>query len=146
MKTSDHLHTEAKALKVEEHLRMLCSQSLATSLQPEFASFLLVTADSGPRRMMETLQSDFLDQVEDLLVDFHLQDIRETREEIHTRAVEVAISRRKPNRVLTATSPEIQEEERQMTKGERTASHSFGSALAQTLKASRTASASATTH
>ena len=121
MTAIDHLHTEAKALKVKEHLRMLCSQALATSLQPEHASFPIVTADSGPRNKKDTLQSGFLDQVEDLLVDGHVRDIKETRKEIHTRAVEAAIRSREPNRVLRTTPPEIQEEEVEMTRGERTA-------------------------
>ena len=68
--------------------------------------------------MKETLQSWFLDQVEDL-ADGHAQDIKETRKEIHTRAVETAISRA-PNRVLRTTPPEIQEEAVEMTR-ERTA-------------------------
>ena len=69
----------------------------------------------------KTLQSGFLDKVEDLLVDGHVQDIKETRKEIHTRAVEAAISSGEPNRVLRTASPEIQEEEMGMTRGERTA-------------------------
>ena len=55
----DHLHTEAKILKVDEHLKMLCSQHLATCLQPNHVSFPTVTADSGPRRKKESLQTMF---------------------------------------------------------------------------------------
>ena len=55
----DDLHAEAKMLKVEDHLRMLCSQALATCLQPGHASFSTVTADSGPREIRQTLQRSF---------------------------------------------------------------------------------------
>ena len=55
----DDLHAEAHMLKVEDHLRMLCSQSLATFLQPDHASFPIVTADSGPREIRQTLQRSF---------------------------------------------------------------------------------------
>ncbi|MEL6803865.1 MAG: reverse transcriptase domain-containing protein, partial [Bacteroidota bacterium] len=65
----DHLHTEAKTLKVEEHLNLLCSQFLATCMQPDHASFPIVTADSGLRKKTQSLQTAFSDQISDLLVD-----------------------------------------------------------------------------
>ena len=56
MSSVDHLHTEAKIMTVGEHLDMLCSQALATYLQPGHPSFAVVTADSGPRTKKQTLQ------------------------------------------------------------------------------------------
>ena len=80
----DHLHAETKVLKVDEHLKMLCSQYLATSLQPDHASFSVVTADSGPRSQRATLQRSFANQVSHLLVDGCVEDVKEARKEIHT--------------------------------------------------------------
>ena len=116
----DHLHTEAKVLKVDEHLKMLCSQHLATCLQPNHISFPIVTADSGPRRIKNTLQLHSRDQVSDLLVNGVIEDIKEARKTIHTRAVRTAINNRRPNGVISGPAPEVNEEEANLPRGTRT--------------------------
>ena len=116
----DHLHTEAKVLKVDEHLKMLCSQHLATCLQPNHISFPIVTADSGPRRMKQSLQTHSGDQVNDLLVNGVIEDIKEARKTIHTRAVRAAMDSRRPNGVLSGPAPEVGEEEVSLSRGART--------------------------
>ena len=133
----DDLHAEARTLKVEDHLRMLCSQFLATCLQPNHASLPIVTADPGPRDMKQTLQksfretrehgdlpripTSFREPIEDLLVDGRIHDIQTARKTIHTRAVEGAILARKPNRVLGVAAPDVEEsEEEDMSRQERT--------------------------
>ena len=116
----DHLHTEAKVLKVDEHLKMLCSQHLATCLQPNHISFPIVTADSGPRRIKNTLQLHSRDQVSDLLVNGVIEDIKEARKTIHTRAVRTAINSRRPNGVISGPAPEVNEEEDNLPRGTRT--------------------------
>ena len=138
MTGKDDLHAEAKILKVEDHLRMLCSQFLASCLQPGHVSFPIVTADSGPREMKQTLQrsfsetrecnggqqrvaTSFREHLDDLLVDGLVQDIQTVRSTIHTRTVAQAIEARKPNRVLGAAAPDVVDErERDMTRQERT--------------------------
>ena len=90
----DHLHTKAMTLKVGEHLKTLCSQFLATCLQPDHVSFPIVTADSVPRRIKQSLQTGFSDQINDLLVDGYTTDIKEVRRGIHTRTVREAIGGR----------------------------------------------------
>ena len=116
----DHLHTEAKVFKVDEHLKMLCSQHLATCLQPNHISFPIVTADSGPRRMKQSLQMHSSDQVNDLLVGGVIEDIKEARKTIHTRAVGAAMNSRRPNGVLSGPAPEVSEEEVSLSRGART--------------------------
>ena len=134
----DDLHAEAKMLKVEDHLRMLCSQALATCLQPGHASFSTVTADSGPREIRQTLQRSFRETREyrggqqrlptsfrepfrDQLVSGCVLDIKATRKIIHTRAVTGAIEARKPNRVLGTSAPDVSDlAERGMSRQERT--------------------------
>ena len=116
----DHLHTEAKILKVDEHLKMLCSQFLATCLQPNHASFPIVTADSGPRRKKQSLQMGFSDQVNDLLVDGCITDIKIARKIIHTRAVRAAIDSRRPNGVLSDSAPDVDVAELDLPRGART--------------------------
>lgn len=53
-----HLHSEAKILKVQEHLDMVCTQFLATSLHPLHPSFQIVMSESGPRAMKNTFNPD----------------------------------------------------------------------------------------
>ena len=134
----DDLHAEAHMLKVEDHLRMLCSQSLATFLQPDHASFPIVAANSGPREIRQTLQrsfretrefhggqqripTSFMEPIRNQLVDGCILDIKATRKVIHTHAVEEAIEARKPNRVLGAPAPDVSDfDERDMSRRERT--------------------------
>ena len=116
----DHLHAEAKVLKVGEHLKMICSQFLATCLQPHHASFPIVTADSGPSRKKQSLQSGFSDQVNDLLVDGCITDIKVARKTIHTRAVRAAIGSRRPNGVLSDSAPDVDVAEMDLPRGTRT--------------------------
>ena len=59
MTSIDHLHMEAELMTVREHLDMLCSQYLATSLQREHPSYQVVTADPGPRSKKQTIQQRF---------------------------------------------------------------------------------------
>ena len=139
MTALDHLHAETKTLKVDEHLRMLCTQFLATCLQPGHVSFPIVTADSGPRRMKHTLQTAYLDQIGDLLDDGCVLDIKEARKVIHTRAVEAAVRGREPNRVLGTAPPDLDEEERELSRGERTALAQLRSGFSADLNTFRSA-------
>ena len=116
----DHLHTEARVLKVDEHLKLLCSQHLATCLQPNHVSLPIVTADSGPRRMKQSLKTGFRDQVNDLLVDGNIHDIRTTRKVLHTRAVQAAIRSRRLNGVLSGAAPEVDQSETELPRIART--------------------------
>ena len=134
----DDLHAEARMLKVEDHLSMLCSQFLATCLQPGHPSLPIVTADSGPREMKKTLQrcfgetreygggqqrrpTSFQAPLTDQLVNGLVPDIKKARQSIHTRAVEEAIEARKPNRVLGAAAPDVGvAAERDMSRRQRT--------------------------
>ena len=118
----DHLHSEAKILKVQEHLDMICTQYLATYLQPEHPSFPIVTADSGPRPMKHTLQSRYLPRLEELTGDAGLTGIGTivdpvtTRKQVHTRAVENSIAARQANEVLGAPAPDVAVEEEDLPR------------------------------
>ena len=107
----DHLHAETKVLKVDEHLKMLCSQYLTTCLQPDHASLSMVNADSGPRRKKATLQRSFVNEVSDLLVDGCVEDFKEARKTIHTKAVREALASRGSNEVLGSAAPDVDAEE-----------------------------------
>ena len=63
----DHLHIEAKTLKVEEHLGMLCSQLLEASLQQDHVCVPIVSDDSDTKEKRQMLHIAFLAYIEDLL-------------------------------------------------------------------------------
>jgi len=60
-------------------------------MQPRHALFPDLTTDSCPKNMNQSLQMGFSDQVNGLLVDGYIIDIKEARKTIHTRAVDAAI-------------------------------------------------------
>ena len=79
MTVIDRLRTKVKVIKVENYLRLLYSQYQATSPQPDYANFPIVTVNSGPMRVNETLQTGLLDQMEYLFVDSYVHYIKEYR-------------------------------------------------------------------
>ena len=99
---------------------MLCSQFHAASFQPEHICFPIASAKSGPREKKKTLQMALLDQNQDLLVDGSVQDLITLRRDIQTRAVQAAIGAREPNRIISTIPPDVDEEEVEQSKGERT--------------------------
>ena len=120
----DALHAESKTLKVENHLRMLCSQFLATCLKPDYASLPIVTADLGPRDMKQIFQKNFRETREngdlpripisfrepnaDFFEDGYIQDIQAARKTTHIMTMEDA---RKPDRVLNVVAPDVNDKE-----------------------------------
>ena len=69
MSSIDHLHMEAEIMMVGEHLKVLCAQFLATCLQPQHASFPIVTANSGSWNINNTLQTFYMKEVVDFMED-----------------------------------------------------------------------------
>ena len=67
----------------------------------------------------ETLQTGCLDQHEDLLVDVHVQVIKEVTREILNRAVEAAIRGKEPSKVMRITLSDINKKEKHVGRGER---------------------------
>ena len=115
MASVDHLHMEAEVLTVEEHLDMLCAQYLASCLQPNHPSFPIVTEDSGPRNMKNTLQRRYNAQVASFMgEDGSIEDTDTARETIHQQAVQESVRARGSNRVLEAPAPPINSEEEQL--------------------------------
>ena len=71
--------------------------------------------------MKLSLQTGFSDQVNDLLVDGYVTDIKATRKILHTiRAVQAAIRSRRINGVLEEAAPEVDPEEINLPRVART--------------------------
>ena len=70
--------------------------------------------------MKLSLQTGFSDQVNDLLVDGYVTDIKTTRKILHTRAVQAAIRSRRINGVLEEAAPEVDQAEINLPRVART--------------------------
>ena len=111
LSAESHLHAEAKMLPVRNHLSLLSVQYLATCLQPTHPSYPIVTADSGPRDMKETLQHKFGSEITRFCVNGAVENAEVARTVLHTEYVDHSIRTRPLNRVLHHQPPDINEEE-----------------------------------
>ena len=92
MSSVDHLHVEAKMLKVMEHSELLSSQYLARCLEPENVCHSITSRETPKRRMKETLFTRHRNTVEPMM----LADNRKaTLQAIHTDAVNKAVKDQK---------------------------------------------------
>ena len=109
-------------LKVQEHLDMVCTQFLATSLHPSHPSFQIVMADSGPRAMKNTLQSRYHPGVAELTGEAALTaggtiaNPTAARRQVHCRAVTKSIAARADNRVLGSPAPDVDDAEQELPR------------------------------
>ena len=69
MASWQHLHAESKLLPVAEHLKLLGSQFLASTLRQNHPSHNVVSSPAGPRRMKQTQNSKLRSDIDHLLVD-----------------------------------------------------------------------------
>ena len=120
MSLNDHLYTESRVFKVEDHLKMICSHFLAISLHTNQVSYPIVTINSSPRDKKATLQTKYLDQVAHLMDHGHILDSRAARKNIHTKAVGNAIQEYRDDPVLVSPATEINFEERELQSSTRT--------------------------
>ena len=59
----EHLHHETMTLPVDDHLQLLSTQFLVTALHQSHPSFDVVSSQSGPRPVRQTLTSKHLQAV-----------------------------------------------------------------------------------
>ena len=118
-----HLHQEAKFALVGDHLDMLSTQHLASSLRPSHPSNAAVKEPSGPRSMKHTLQSRFLPTLTphlDARGNIDPADYKKVRKSVHTVSVASIISRLEPNRLLDTQPPPISPSESRLSRIQRT--------------------------
>ena len=97
MSSVDHLHVEAKMLKVREHSELLSAQCLARCLEPGYVCHSITTRETPNGRMKETLFTRHCNTVVPML----LADNRKpTLQEIYTDAVNKAVKDQKKSIVL----------------------------------------------
>ena len=68
MSSVDHLHAEAKMLKVREHSELLSAQYLARCLEPGNVCHSITTRETPKRRMKETLFTRHRNTVEPMML------------------------------------------------------------------------------
>ena len=105
-----HLHHEAKMMRVSPHTNLLCSQFLASALRSHHPSHAIVRQPSGPRQMKHTLYSRFGGVVAPFLQDGVMPpgEYGSCLKSLHTDAVSKEIddlNRMGPNKVLGVPPP-----------------------------------------
>ena len=94
MSSIDHLHVEAKTLKVREHSELLYAQYLARCLKPGNVCHSITTRETPKRRMKETLFSRHRNTVEPMML---ANNRKATLQTIHSDAVNKAVKDQKKN-------------------------------------------------
>ena len=116
MSSVDHLHVEAKMLKVREHSELLSAQYLARCLEPANVYHSIITRETPKRRMKEILFTRHRNTVEPMM----LADNRKaTLQAIYTDTVNKAVNDQKRNIVLDDLSHPINDSEKDLTRKER---------------------------
>ena len=113
----DHLHVEAKMLKVKEHSELLSAQYLARCLEPGNVCHSITTRETPKRRMKETLFTRHCNTVEPMML---ANNRKATLQAIHSDAVNKAIKDQKKNIVLDGLPHLINDSEKDLTWKERT--------------------------
>ena len=110
MSSVDHLHVEAKMLKVGEQSELLSAQYLARCLGPGNVCHSITTRETPPkRRMKETLFTRHSNTVEPMML---ANNRKATLQAIHSDAVNKAIKDQKKNIVLDGLPHPINDSEK----------------------------------
>ena len=113
MSSADHLHVEAKMLKVREHSELLSAQYVARCLEPGNVCHSITTMDTPKRRMKEKLFTRHRNTVEPMML---ANNRKATLQAIHSDAVNKAVKDRKNNIVLDSLPHPINDSENNLTR------------------------------
>ena len=116
MSSVDHLHVEAKLLKVREHSELLYAHYLARCIEPENAIQSITARDTPKRRMKKTLFTRHRNTAVPMRLG---NDRKATLQAIHTDAVNLAVNSHIRNVVLDDHYPPINNSERDLARKER---------------------------
>ena len=116
MSSVDHLHVEAKMLKVREHSELLYVQYLARCLEPGNVCHSITTRETPKRRMKDTLFTRHRNTVEPMML---ANNRKATFQAIRSDAVNKAVKDQKMNIVLDGLPHPINDPEKHLTRKER---------------------------
>ena len=111
MSSADHLHVEAKMLKVREHSELLSTQYLARCLEPGNVCHSITTRETPKRRMKETLFTRHCNTVEPMML---ANNRKATLQAIHSAAVKD----QKKNIILDGLPHPINDSEKDLARKE----------------------------
>ena len=112
MSSVDHLHVEAKMLKVRGRSELLSAQYLARCLEPGNVCHSITTRETPNRRMKETLFTRHRNIVEPMM-------LADNMKAIHTDAVNKAVKYQKNNIVLDDLPHPMNDSDKDLTRKER---------------------------
>ena len=113
MSSVDHLHVEAKMLKVSEHSELLSAQYLARCLEPGNVCHYITTRETPKRGMKETLFTRHRNTVEPMML---ANNRKTTLPAIYSDAVNKAVKDQKKNIVLDNLPHPINDSEKDLRK------------------------------
>jgi hypothetical protein len=121
MASEDHLHVEAKELKVKEHLDLLAAQYLASCYDPDHACHEMSMQPDRrrfPRKVFTTLTDKHQEWVEATRIwdPGGVPNCRLARQELHSAAVIRAKAARSNNRVLGVQPPLVSGQEKRLPR------------------------------
>ena len=116
MSSVDHLHVEAKMLKLGGHSELLSAPYLARCLEPGNVCHSITTRETPKRRMKETLFTRHRNTVEPMML---ASNRKATLQPIHSDAVNKAVKDPKNNIVLDGLPHPINDSEKDLTRKER---------------------------
>ena len=120
------VHAECKMMTVDNHLRLLCSQFLASALRPHHVNHHSVTAPSGSRALQlaskARLSDIFIDVLSPHLSNGIIDPLNYNRvlSSLHSSAVQAEIDQQDLNPLLGSTPPDINAEEANLPRSSRT--------------------------
>ena len=109
MSSVDHLHVEAKMLKVREHSELLSAQYLARCVEPGNVCHSITTRETAKRRMKETLFTRHRNTVEPMTL---VNNRKAALQAIHSDAVNKAFKDQKNNIVLDGLTHPINDSDK----------------------------------
>ena len=115
MSSVNHLHVEAKMLKVREHSELLSAQYLARCLEPGSVCHSITTRETPKRRMKETLFSRHRNTVEPMML---ANNRKATLQTIHSDAIKKGCQRSLKKIVLDGLPHPIDDSEKDLTRKE----------------------------
>ena len=116
MSSVDHLHVEAKMLKVREHSELLSAPYLARCLEPGNVCHSITTRETPKRRMKETQFTRHRNTVESMML---ANNMKATLQAIHSDAVNKAVKDQKKKIVLDGLPHPSNDPEKDLTRKER---------------------------
>ena len=115
MSSSEHVHQECKMLPVKDHCTMISKQYLAACHQQNHPGNKHLNQNPQPRNLKPTILS-YEAEVKDKYRGGLYKDVLKT---LHTAAVKSTLDSYQPNRVLGTKPPDINPEEKTLTRSVR---------------------------